>query len=135
MTYMHHVVSCFIKKNGKILILKRSRKVGTYRGKWATVSGYIEDWERDDETAIKEIKEEIGVSEDDVEFIRKAKPVEVKDKEGEWVIHPYLFRLKIDKIRIDWEHDEYKWIDPVNVKNYETAPMLKETLNDVLNED
>jgi len=38
-----NVVTCFLKSGSEILILRRSEQVGTYQGKWAGVSGYI-DW-------------------------------------------------------------------------------------------
>ena len=37
------VVTCFLMHQGKLLVLRRSAKVRTYQGKWAGVSGYIED--------------------------------------------------------------------------------------------
>jgi len=124
-----HVVSCFIKRNEKILLLKRSEKVRSYRGKWATVSGYVEKNELPEETALKEIREEIGV---EVKLIRKGKIIHVKDKEGNWFVHPFLFEIKSGNIRIDWEHVEYRWIKPEEIKNYDAVPMLKEALENVL---
>jgi len=38
-----HVVTSFLEYDNKILILRRSQAVGTYQGKWAGVSGYIEE--------------------------------------------------------------------------------------------
>jgi len=37
------VLTVFIKYKDKILILKRSNKVGTYQGKWNTVTGYLDE--------------------------------------------------------------------------------------------
>lgn len=37
-----------------------------------------------------------------------------------------------DKIKIDWEHKETKWIDPEDIGSYQTVPKLKETLERVL---
>jgi len=55
------VASTFVEYKGKILILKRSRKVGSYRGRWGVVSGHIEEGETEEETSLKELKEEIGL--------------------------------------------------------------------------
>ena len=125
-----HVVSCFIKRNEKILLLKRSEKVRSYRGKWATVSGYVEKNELPEETALKEIREEIGV---EAKLIRKGKIIHVKDKEGNWFVHPFLFETKSGDIKIDWEHVEYRWIKLEEIKKYDTVPMLKESLENVYN--
>ena len=36
------VVTCFLESEGEILILYRSEQVGSYQGRWAGVSGYVE---------------------------------------------------------------------------------------------
>jgi len=126
------VVTCFLESGNKILILRRSEQVGTYQGRWAGVSGYIE--KTADEQALIEIEEETSLSGEDLELIRQGKPLTIKDdKLGvKWVVHPYLFHIKDrGKIKIDWEHKEMKWIEPKDIDNYETVPMLKETLEQV----
>jgi 8-oxo-dGTP diphosphatase len=123
------VVSCFLESDSEILILRRSGQVGTYQGRWAGVSGYIETTA--DEQALTEIEEETSLSKDDLELIRKGKPLTVKDDKlrVKWVVHPYLFHIKDrDKIKIDWEHKEARWIQPRDIDNFETVPKLKETL-------
>ena len=123
------VVSCFLESDGEILILRRSGQVGTYQGRWAGVSGYIETTA--DEQALTEIEEETSLSGEDLKLIKKGRPLEVKDdKLGvKWVVHPYLFHIKDrDKIKIDWEHKEARWIQPRDIDNFETVPKLKETL-------
>ena len=37
-----HVVTCFLECQGSILLLKRSQQVGSFKGRWAGVSGYVE---------------------------------------------------------------------------------------------
>ena len=49
------VVTCFLESANEILILRRSEQVGSYRGRWAGVSGYIETTA--DEQALVEIEE------------------------------------------------------------------------------
>ncbi|MCK4352190.1 NUDIX pyrophosphatase [candidate division WOR-3 bacterium] len=128
------VVTCFLEFGGKILILKRSEKVGTYQGKWAGVSGYVET--TPDKQALKEIREETGLRKSDIKLIRKGKPFEILDErlKRKWIIHSYLFHINNpDKIRINWEHTESKWIFPRELSNYSTVPELKETLNKCIN--
>jgi len=62
------VVTCFLESDGEILILRRSGQVGTYQGRWAGVSGYIETTA--DEQALVEIKEEAGLSPEDLKLIK-----------------------------------------------------------------
>ena len=117
---------------GKILILKRSDKVGTYRGMWACVSGYIEEGEEAEETAKREITEELGLSKDDVKLLRKGDVIHARDNRMLWAIHPFLFEANKTEFKIDWEHVEYKWILPDEISSYNTVPKLKETIDSLL---
>ncbi|MDD2889773.1 MAG: NUDIX pyrophosphatase [bacterium] len=126
------VVTCFLESEGKILLLKRSSKVGTYQGKWAGVSGYLET--APEQQALKEINEETSLTSEDVELLKKGKPVTVKDNKlnKEWKIYPFMFRVKTPgKIKIDWEHSETMWIKPEDMEKYDTVPKLKETFRSI----
>jgi 8-oxo-dGTP pyrophosphatase MutT (NUDIX family) len=127
------VVTAFLEYNGKILILRRSGKVRTMRQKWTGVSGYMEGDENTYECALKEIEEETGVKREEVELVRTGEVLEVPDEEHDtvWVVHPHLFKTLNTNVRLDWEHDRYKWIKPDNIVNYDAVPMLKETLTRV----
>ena len=127
---MPDVVTCLLQnKEGKILILKRSDKVGTYRGFWSGISGYIEKGEKPIETALKEIREETKIT--DVTLIKENKPISFTDnyegKNYNWNIFSFLFKTeKKDKVQIDWEHTEYRWILPSKMGEYKTVPRFKE---------
>jgi 8-oxo-dGTP diphosphatase len=124
-----HVVTCFLESDGEILILRRSEQVGSYQGRWAGVSGYVE--KTADEQALIEIREETSLGKEDFKLIKKGKPLPTTDDRlgTKWVVHPYLFHIKDrSKIKIDWEHKEMRWIDPMDIDNFEAVPMLKETL-------
>jgi len=122
-----HVVTCFLECDARILILRRSEMVGSFQGRWAGVSGYVETTA--DEQTLIEIEEETGLRREDLELVRKGDPLEAEDEGIKWVVHPYLFRIKDrNKVKIDWEHNKIRWIKPGDIDNYETVPMLKETL-------
>jgi 8-oxo-dGTP pyrophosphatase MutT (NUDIX family) len=125
-----HVVTCFLEHEGKIPLLRRSKRVGTYKGRWAGVSGYIEKGNTPLEQAFVEIGEEAGLSAEDLELVKQGEPLAVSDEElgRKWVVHPFRFKVKTpDKIAIDWEHTEIRWIDAEDINKYETVPNLKET--------
>ncbi|NPV51446.1 MAG: NUDIX domain-containing protein [Candidatus Methanofastidiosum sp.] len=123
------IVTSFLFKDGKILLLKRSNKVGTFRGKWAGVSGFIED-ENSLEAALREIKEETGVDSKYLELLKIGIPFDIQDIVNDtiWSINPFLFLFKGDEINIDWEHDTFEWIYPNEMDNYDTVTDLKKTL-------
>jgi PncC family amidohydrolase len=128
-----HVVTCFLEQGGLILILRRSGKVGTYKRDWAGVSGYLETAPL--EQAYTEIREETGLFNNNIRLVKQGRPLEVIDQSisRKWVVHPFLFHV-LDplKIMIDWEHTEFKWIKPGELKTFNTVPGLDRALNSVL---
>jgi 8-oxo-dGTP diphosphatase len=128
-------VTSFLESENQILILLRSERVSTYPGKWAGISGSLDKDKTVDEQAIIEIEEETGLSRKDIQLIKKGKPLRFDDENLKLrkVIYPYLFHVEArNKIKIDWEHKQLKWIRPGDIDNYDTMPKLKETLAQVL---
>ena len=121
-------VTCFLQHEGQILVLRRSQKVRTHRGKWAGVSGGI-DAVTPLQQALQEMREETGLGENEVWLLRQGEPLKVPDAENnvEWRVHPFLFAVQEpDRIRLDWEHTESRWIAPGDLVKLDTVPGLKE---------
>jgi translation initiation factor 2B subunit (eIF-2B alpha/beta/delta family)/8-oxo-dGTP pyrophosphatase MutT (NUDIX family) len=120
-------------KDGKVLLLRRSNKVGTHQGKWAGVSGYLEDGEEPLQRAKTEIQEELGLSLDQIEPVRIGETLRALDTQTDrvWIVHPFLFETSAATIKLDWESEEFKWIDPNNLHLYDTVPKLAETFDRV----
>ncbi len=121
------VSSTFLEYEGKILVMRRSGKVGSYRGMWGVASGHVEEGETPVETAIKEVKEETGVSTEKIKELISSSPFELSDaKLGiRWEINPFRAVLREKpKVKIDWEHTEFKWIPPKKIVELKTAPLL-----------
>jgi 8-oxo-dGTP diphosphatase len=54
---------CYIKENGKTLMLYRNKKENDYHeGKWNGIGGKFEQGETPEECAVREIKEETGLT-------------------------------------------------------------------------
>lgn len=131
------VTVLLINDEEKILILKRGNKVRTYKGMWGGVAGYIEENEKPYQTAVKEIKEEVGLENEDVEIINQLDPISFTDfyegKRYDWEIFSFLFKIKKNsKIKIDWEHSEYRWIAPSQINKFDTVPHFKEIVSKLL---
>jgi 8-oxo-dGTP pyrophosphatase MutT (NUDIX family) len=126
-----NVVTVFLEHDKKILLLKRSQKARTMKGLWAGISGYMENNDSLAQ-ALKEINEETGLSNEKLRLIRVGQPVEVTESNNPgiiWLVHPYLFHSIIHFIKLDWEHDEARWINPNEIQSYDTVPRLKEVLS------
>jgi len=122
------VVTCLLTHSGKVLVLKRSQLVGSYRGLWGGVAGYIEG-PSPLEQAFIEIEEEVGLSPQDVHFVLSGEPLILEDPQisTRWVIHPFLFEvISPEKIRLDVEHTELRWINPEQLGQFDSVPGLKE---------
>ena len=129
------IVTSFIKDNDKFLLLKRSNKVKTMKGLWAGISGIIENNEEPLSRAKIEIFEELGLTEDNIKFLKSASKMTVHSPQyenHEWEIFPFLFECRNPKIKLNWENSEYKWITIEEIKNYETVPSIEKVLLSLL---
>jgi 8-oxo-dGTP pyrophosphatase MutT (NUDIX family) len=88
--------------------------------------------------ARKELREETGFTENELTLIRSGKAQVIIDEtiDTKWIVYPFLFQLESpeaeDRLQIDWEHTEFKWIHPNELSAYQTVPRLEETLHYVL---
>ncbi len=128
-----HVVTNFLRRTdttpARILLVRRSQRVGSYQSHWAGVSGFVEPNVTPDEQAYTEIREETGLQRDHVRLLQRGAVVEYIDAElgRHWYIHPFLFEVSTpDAIQTDWEATEMRWIDPSELARYETVPKLQE---------
>jgi 8-oxo-dGTP diphosphatase len=128
------VITVFIKYEDKILLLKRSDKVLTYKGKWNTVAGYLDELKSIQEKIIGEVKEELRIEENNIFSIFIGESYEFKDKKigKTWIIFPVLVELKNEpEIKLDWEHTQYKWIKMDELENFDIVSSLKESFKRV----
>ncbi len=115
------VVTAFLRKNGKILLVKRGDDVGSYQGKWSAISGYLEE---DDllEQVHKEILEETGLT---GTLAEQSQPLFVRYAGVILEINPFLLDLKWDKdVELNWENTDYRWVHPEKIKEMDTVPRL-----------
>lgn len=133
---MPAVVSCILEKKGKILLLQRSKEVGTYRGLWGGITGFVEPGDTPLKTAIKEIYEETKISEHHIVLKQRLDPIsfadDYKGQQYSWLVYPFIFLLTTEKkIQLDWEHVGYQWIDPGDIDQLHTVPRLKDIVQKV----
>jgi 8-oxo-dGTP diphosphatase len=121
----------FIVHEGKVLLLREAGKYedGTNVGRYDVPGGRVEPGQRFDESLLREINEETGLT---VEvgrpfFVNEWRPV-VRGEQ--WQIIGTFFECiaKDEKVVLSKDHDEYVWIDPKDFKQYNIienlAPMF-----------
>ncbi|HLZ06975.1 MAG TPA: NUDIX pyrophosphatase, partial [Chloroflexota bacterium] len=123
------VVTTFLEHDGKILLLRRSETVRTYPGRWAAVSGSIDSGHTPEQQARVEINEETQLTDADVRLLVSGEPLEFHDADigHGWIVHPFRFSVRSpERIKLNWENVEFRWIDPHDLNGYETVPRLTE---------
>lgn len=129
------VVDVFVKYQDRILLLKRSDKVGTYQGKWNCISGYLDEVKSIYQKALEEIKEELDIDRDNVLSMRLGETYSFTDERigKTYIVHPILVELKNQPaIRLDFEHTEYRWIKPEELKDFDIVPNTDKGLEKVI---
>jgi len=107
MQYKGEVALGVIRNQGKYLIMRRSNS-NSSSGKWAFPGGKIKDQETPYEAVKREIKEETDL---DPEIQDSGEPYQDKGELGSWKIHPFLLKSKSRNVRMNQEHDSYRWMD------------------------
>jgi 8-oxo-dGTP pyrophosphatase MutT (NUDIX family) len=129
---MREVVTAVLKKGDHILIVKRGRRVNTFKGKWSCISGRMEKTPM--QSVLKEIEEETGIGKGNAYLKREGNPVLAEGEGFKFKVYPFLFEVESDNITLNWENKEYKWILPEEIDKYDTVPKLKEVIKEVLKE-
>jgi translation initiation factor 2B subunit (eIF-2B alpha/beta/delta family) len=123
------VVTCFLRNDAEVLLFRRSEAVGSYRGLWGGVAGHAEG--DPDVAARREVREETGIDPETLAFVRAGDPFEVRDEEGEWLVHPYLFDCPTRAVEPNWETERYEWVPPTAILRRETVTDLWESYDRV----
>ncbi|MCR4418742.1 MAG: NUDIX domain-containing protein [Clostridia bacterium] len=124
------VVTAFLEYEGRVALFRRSQAVGSYRGRWAGISGSVEPGLGPREQVWKELAEETGLSRGQIGPYFEGRPLPVEDPGPgrRWLVHPFLLAVKEpERIRLDWEHTEMRWVRPEEIRTYDTVPQLVQT--------
>lgn len=130
-----HIVAavCFLHRDGKYLILKRSMKEIQQPGMWTIPGGKVERGDTIMETVIKEIKEETGLeTKGSFEFLGDDEFTRV---DGYHVVAPrFIAEAKEGEVKIDEDDfDDYAWVGSIeDLEKYEIITKIKEKLVELL---
>ena len=119
------VINCLVEYNGKVLLVQRSLDMNFYPGAWNGVSGFLD---MPDQTvadkAKEELREELGLSESSIISMHEGKVIEQESKDYDkvWIVHPVKVLVNTDQVKLDWEARQFAWVDPKDIKNYQTLP-------------
>ena len=121
-------MKAFVVHDGRVLILRESPKDAerTDVGRYDVVGGRVKPGQRFDESLLREIHEETGLT------VKIGKPFHVDEwrpvVRGEpWQIVATFFECSAesDAVTLSDEHDDYRWIDPQAYRSY---PLIENLL-------
>jgi len=115
--------SGILMRKGKILIVKRGPTAPRFPNMWDDIGGHPNENENAEDCMIREAKEECGL---DVKIKKAGKVYEYYDDYGRAIAIPFLLESNSSKVKLSFEHVEYKWIEPKELKNYDCVPDLIE---------
>jgi len=118
------VINCVLKYKNKFLVVQRSTELNFYPSYWNGISGFLDDQQSLKEKVIGEIKEELGIS---IKQIKSIKYGEIFDQDESkykktWIVHPVLVEVKTNKVKLDWEAQNYKWVTLKEAKKLKLLP-------------
>lgn len=116
------VVTAFLEREGRVLVVRRSERVGTFRGKWSGVSGYVEGGEDPEDRVRSEIEEETGL--EGAELVARGEVVRTRHEDTVFAIHPFRFRAPPGDVRLDWENVEHRWVAAEELAALDAVPKL-----------
>lgn len=118
MKNVYAIACAVINRKGKLLLLKRSPDKELFPNKWFVVGAYPmtedEDFEKKTHT---ELIEETGLDAVIVnrgQFCREEGNIKI-------IINTFLAKRNSDKVKLNSEHTEYKWISLSEIKNFDTV--------------
>ena len=116
----------------EVLVLQRANYMKNFKGMWGVVGGSIEKGETPEEAALREVKEETGICEEneDIDYIKQIG--KIKHENGSI---SYLFRLwtvEVPKVKLSGEHQRYKWISNTDQIKGKWMPDIKEEIDKIL---
>lgn len=130
----------FRQKNKKnyFLLLRYPSSVRRPNPYWDFPKGHIEKKEKPEDTARREIKEETGI--EDIEFIPGFKEsikyfFKFKEKTIFKTVVFYLAQTKEKKVKISWEHVDFKWLpyrEALRQLTFKNAKDILKKVNDFL---
>jgi isopentenyldiphosphate isomerase len=124
------VINCVLKHKNKILVVQRSKELNFYPGYWNGVSGFLDDQRSLNQKVSDELREEIGIPKTKIKKIRLGEIFNQEEPKYKktWIVHPVLVEVGIDKVKLDWEARNYKWLTLQEVKKLKLLPGFDEVL-------
>jgi len=119
------------RKDGKILVVKRSENDDHGPGIWETVGGGVDEQISPQKALEKEVWEEVNLK------IKVGEPFHIFNftkATGEYKVGiTFICDYVSGKVKLSDEHSEYRWIKPGDFKKINSMPELHKEIEDYCN--
>jgi len=124
------VLAGAVAYQGKILVLQRSKDDDSYPGLWELPSGKREPFESSLDALQREVKEETGLSVEPLMPVSLFEfTVEKENEIRDATQINYLVKvMTTPNVRLSEEHQNYAWISPGEINDYDFSDETKETI-------
>lgn len=124
------VINCVLRYRKNILIVQRSRELHFYPGYWNGISGFLDDYRSLQHKVADELREELGMGKADIKRIRLGEIFDQEEPKYKktWIVHPVLVDVKTNKITLDWEARNYRWLTLRETRKLQLLPGFDEVL-------
>lgn len=124
------VINCVLRHKNKFLVVQRSKELNFYPGYWNGISGFLDDKRSLTEKVADEIREELGLPKSKIQQIRLGQIFDQEEPKYKktWIVHPVLVEVKTEKVKLDWEARNYKWVTLRETKKLDLLPGFDEVL-------
>lgn len=124
------IVTGVVKRETKVLLLKRSDTKELMPGLWEFPSGYIERFESAEQAVLREVKEETGLI---CEIAKTSAPLTFLDGQFRWIVLPFLILVTSDlNVRISTEHSDAQWVSVDELDRFTLVIGTKKVLEHLL---
>lgn len=120
---LREVVLCIVRHQGRICLLKRSQLVGSDRGNWQFITGYLPEGRQAYDHALQELYEETNLRPERLR-LRARRSMFFP---GPWRVHAFLFDADTREIHLNWEHTEAQWIAESRIDDVDCVAWAKAT--------
>ena len=116
----------------EVLVLQRANYMKNFRGMWGVVGGSIEKGETPEEAALREVKEETGMSKEneDIDYIKQIGKIKHNDGSISYLFQ--VWTVEVPNVKISKEHQRYKWISNTDQITGKWVPGIKEEIDKIL---
>lgn len=113
--FLDLAVCAIIVNEGKVLIMRRSKAKRHLSGAWDFPCERVKDGSLEDNIK-RGVYEEAGIS---VEVLKRANPITLEDGDWKYVLIPFLCKTESRNVKMDEEHDDFRWVALEEMVNFE----------------